>query len=1641
MTKPARRSRQSRRAVRLDFAAIEIAGALLPPEIVTRAAAFDLPDQSDEGYGILRGLKLRDEIARYYQIALAHWERFDAARDGNVSAPQPFVLDLLKDCFGFANIAETGPVMLSERRFPIRHASHNGRVPIVIAPLAPAESRKAGIDEAISLFGDETRRRSASQLLQEYLNADEDALWGIASDGCTLRLMRDNVSLTRPAWIEADLEKILTEGLFADFSALWLLIHASRFGAMDASPSDCPLERWRERGRIDGSAAKEKLRLGVEAALLELGAGFLENPANGELRDALITGKITRQAYYEELLRLVYRLIFLFAAEDRDLLHIPNAPDTARKAYWSGYAVGRLRDRCTRNTSLDRHHDAWDGLRALFDALATGEPRLGLAALGGLFTPSNLTDLIRSRIANRRLLKAVWHLSWFRPDAQPMTRVNWRDMQTEELGSVYESLLELIPLVHLETRTFAFAVGDATNRGNERKTTGSYYTPDSLVQLLLTTTLDPVLDAAESRNPSNPAAEILKLSIIDPACGSGHFLLAAARRAATRIARHRSPGAPSQEAFQHALREVVSNCIFGADRNPMAVELCKVALWIEALEPGKPLSFLDARIRCGDSLIGVFDYGMLRAGLPDEAFDPLTGDDKAVAKAYKAINRQQRDGVGASGLIKELSAPASITDGAARVLVMPEDTLEEVEAKSHAWDRLLRDPRRLALKTACDMYVAAFLLPKTGDVPDPLHTATLPLPTTEAVWRTVRGGDAQSSVHAFCMKAAEANRVFHWPLEFPAVISRGGFDAVVGNPPWERIKLQEQEFFAARDAEVATAPNKAERDKLIKTLKKAEPGTPQARLSEEFEFTKRASEAASVFVRKTGRFPLTGTGDVNTYALFAEHFARLARAPQNAGLARSMVQVITDTGGVRPPPPGRAGIIVPTGIATDSSTSAFFGDLVARNRLAALYSFYEVRKWFKDTDERKPFCIFVVANHKGAIPVMFNIQNIDEVYQEERKVLLNADDFKFFNPNTLTAPLFRARADLDLTRKLYRAAPVLIRERGDQADGDENPWGITFQRLFDMSTDSRHFKTAAQLSEQGYCRIGSNWRHEGGHIYVPLYEAKMIHHFDHRFGSFAGLKSRPADGSLPETPDRAKANPDYETDPWYWVPEDETSLRVARVPSRLKQYFRKENAEGCLKVLAEWVLGTLEPGELETANLAHTLLIAEVRLRDLLGERALQRDIVGARITTWLGKVAAGARKMQRETPLSEDDLAFFKDASSDPLVLTGALIDRKQPRWLMGWRDFTNSTSERTVIASVFPRVGTGDTLLLKHQQQHAPVAAALNACLCSITLDYICRQKIGGTHLKYNIFKQNAVLAPEQFTSGEIAFITPRVLELTYTTHSMRCWAEDLGHVGAPFAYDPDRRVQLRAELDAFFARKYDLSRDKLRYILDPADTHGESYPSETFRVLKRNEIERYGEYRTQRLVLEAFDSLTAMSFGGVPFQVNTSQERAAPLPDLAWAHPAQPQTGDTGAALAAILKALEGPRANRDIRLASALMLEPRLLVPLLRDEQASEWRRLVGPEADPLDGNVTAFATRINAAWAAAVLDHRGNGRLDEDLSNGTWAPGSGLDAIYTSGWPDGRAGFVLAALRDMDVGTAMTSLPYEIRDWISNAAAA
>ena len=1603
------------RRTTLAFDALTLEGNLIAPAMLAKVAAREAGGQAEADYGIKKGLTLRDEIARYFRIAQALFDDLHTAPEPSTAATITFVEALLRDVFEFGDVARAGTRTLNDREYAVTLEAKGGRVPVVAVP--PSDD----LDRASDHLPTDSRRRSAASAIQDWLNANDDALWGLCTNGDRLRLVRDNASLTRPAYIEADLARMFEDDAFADFTAFWLLVHASRFGAVGTPVTDCALERWRDAGAKEGVAAKKRLGASVELALLALGGGFLSHPGNADLRARLEKGELPLADYFSQLLRVIYRLIFLLAAEDRNLLHPPKVSASARTLYAQGYSLSQLRERAIRRASWDRHTDQWEGLRIVFASLASGESRLGLPALGGLFAPGAIPDLDVAALPNRALMEAIYRLAWLSED-DGIVLVNWRDMETEELGSVYEGLLELTPRLTDEGRGFAFAEG-AETRGNARKTSGSYYTPDSLVQLLLDSALDPVLDRVE-READDVAAALLGVTVIDPACGSGHFLLAAARRLATRLARSRAGGVASAEDYRHALRDVVRSCIHGVDLNPMAVELCKVALWIEALEPGRPLSFLENHIRCGDSLVGVFDYGTLKKGLPDEAFDPLTGDDKAVAKAYAVINKEQRDGKTASGLIGELRMPAEITSGAERLLSMPEDTLEEIEAKRKAFERLISGQTWWRLKAACDMYVAAFLMPKTGEIPDPRKAARLLVPTTEAIWRTVQGGDIRGDVQAAAIDFAERNSAFHWPLEFPLHMAKGGFDAVVGNPPWERIKLQEQEFFAARDAEIAMAPNKSERDKLIKELKKAEPGTAEARLSAEFDLAKRSAEAASVFVRKTGRYPLTGTGDVNTYALFAEHFARLARKGTDAS------------------PSGRAGVIVPTGIATDSSTSAFFGDLVAGNKLAALYDFENREKLFPAVDSRVKFSILAIGQADRARFAAF-LLNPAGLEEAERQVELVPDDFRLFNPNTLTAPLFRSRHDKELTRKLYRAAPVLIRERSEHSDGDDNPWGISIQsRLWHMAEDSAWFLTGEQLSGQGFYRDGPDWQHQDGRRYVPLFEAKMIHHFDHRFGSYAGLDARPGDGSLPETPASLKANTNYEAEPWYWVPEEETKLRVARVPTRLKQYFRKENTTGCLKVLAEWVLGSLDTTSLGSTQVTKYLL-------ETLGESAISRDVIGAKVTTWLNKVEVGARKMQRETPLSEDDLAFIRQGPSAPLELSGALIDRKQPRWLMGWRDICRSTDERTVVGGVYPKAGSGHNLPVWHPDYGlgADLIAALVADLSSMALDYAARQKVAGTHLNFFYAEQLPVLAPHQFTREDLAFITPRVLELTYTSHSMAKWAEDLGHTGTPFGFDPERRATLRADLDAFFARKYGLSRDELRYILDPADVKSEAYPSETFRGLKRNEEAAFGEYRTQRLVLDAWDRMergglrdtfpTIVVAGTPEPKPFVARIDPATLPDNAWVRPRTDPSAETGLFLAALLKTMDGPLTIREMRMAAVLGLEPRVFGKVANDTKTLEWRRLVGTEAEPLPDNVWQLPSR-NSGWFEATLNLRGNGHMIEDLKAGTWAPGKGLDKFETAGWADGRAEMVLDVVRQMAAEDAVERLPVELKEWVNAA---
>lgn len=1582
---------------------LTLEGNLIAPAMVASIDRRQASEQTEADYRIRKGLTIREEISTAFRVGQSHFDAFAKLETPSVEATRRFARSFLAETFGFDDLVPADGVV---------SFLSGGRVPIVIVP--PSEEKLDRRSPTLST----DRSRSPAFALQDYLNDDDGALWGLVTNGAAIRLMRDNAALTRPAYIEADLAQIFANEDAASFAVLWSLIHRTRFGAAGTPATDCALERWRESGSREGEAIRDRLAGQVETALKALGSGFLE--ANPDLAARLKSGDLDLIEWFNELLRLVYRFIFLMVAEDRDLLHPETASPSARKLYAEGYSLAALRGQCIRAASWDRYHDRYEGVKVVFRALAQGLEALGLPGLGGLFGADKLPHLETARLRNRAFMEALYQLSWF-SDKAGMVPVNWRAMETEELGSVYESLLELQPQLGDDGKTLAFASEAAEQKGNQRKTTGSYYTPDSLVQLLLDTTLNPVLDEREAQ-AADPAEELLKLTVIDPACGSGHFLLAAARRIATRVARHRAGGIPSAADFRHALREVACCCLYGVDRNPMAVELTKVALWIEALEPGRPLAFFDAQIRCGDSLIGVFDRTMLREGLPDGAYKPLTGDDKELSRRYARLNREQRDRAkGQPLLFKSWSPPEILTERDRKLKGIKQDDLASVEAKARDFEAIRASNDWQRLKSASDLfisanfYMAAFFTPKSTGA-----AGTDAMPLTEHVWQAAGGQAPVEHLRRGATLTSEKVNAFHWFIEFPEIMERhGGFDIVIGNPPWERIKLQEQEFFAARSPAIASAPNKAERQKLIGNLEKADPESADGRLWRDFVFAKRTAEAASEFARSSGRYPLTGRGDVNTYALFAELFSRLAR------------------------PTGRAGVIVPTGIATDSTTQYFFSSLVASSRLASLYSFFEVRKVFLATDDRSSFCLLTIGRSNQGAEFAFSLLHTTDLANSERRFCLTPAEISTINPNTKTAPVFRSRADAELTAKLYSHASALIVERPQEEGGDINPWGITFQAMFHMSGDSGLFRTPVQMEADGWQRDGVGWQREaptGVERRVPLYEAKMIHQFDHRWATYGagvnGDEEGARDCTLVE-----KQNPDFEPSPRYWVPEDEVILRAARVPSALKSAVRLGRGEGgkgrrkanadaqesgsfaALKVLVTWLAGAIHAVEGTPAR--------EADLFRLLGRGQDWRGALKVSLERFLldPKTLATATEMQREIPLAASDLTFITEGPKNVLTLAELLIVAKQPRWLMGWRDISRSTDERTVIADVFPKVGTGDKILLMHPVAGPAQPAVMLALLNSLVFDFIARQKFGGTSLKYYYMKQFATLSPSAFSSEDLGFVTPRVLELTYTSHAMKPWAEDLGYSGQPFAWNDDRRAQLRSELDAFFARKYGLTEEDQRYVLDPAKVKGADYPSETFRVLKEKEIRLYGEYRTERLVLEAWQQAQRNQPDALPASIELPLLKD--LPDGVWAWPASTQPRNRLSYAAQYALWLMDPASDGErLPFVIASLAEPALLTPLLADTDRNQWVRLVGPEAQPAQGT-TRLRPPLNAAWRSMFEKLLTSGQLQEQ-ADGTWTRGSyfspaGLQVASADAL---RAAFVILAVRGLRLATLTAAVAAE-----------
>ena len=1307
---------------RRAFASIHTEGALLPVELLQRISENDkgLEELHPESYHLAPGEKVNETINRAWNRLSGLWVVFKAARirlgsndPGTTVTRERWLLPLFQE-LGFGRLSTAKAVEIEGKTYPISHVwrAANTAVPLHLVGCGiELDKRTPGAAGA--------SRSSPHSLMQEYLNRLDDLQWGVVSNGLGLRILRDNATLTRQAYIEFDLETLFDGEIYSDFVILWLLCHQSRFEIADKQ-TDSRLEKWSKSAQASGTRALDELRRGVEKSIECFGRCFLQHPANGELRSKLEKGQLSTQDYYRQLLRLVYRLIFLFVAEDRGLLLMPDAAVEARQRYQNFYSTMRLRGVAERQRG-SRHHDRYESLRLVMSLLGSGSgcAELGIPALGGfLFSARATADLNDAKLDNVALLGAVRWLAFIN-EGKIRRAVDYRNLGPEELGSVYESLLEMHPRLHSEAGTFELS----STAGNERKTTGSYYTPSSLILVLLDSALDPVIESClkGKRDAAQQEVALLGLKVCDPACGSGHFLVAAAHRMARRLATVRTgEGEPAPAAMRSALRSVISNCIYGVDINPMSVELCKVSLWMEALEPGKPLSFLDAHIQCGDSLVGVSPtlrpgsgQGLDISEIPDEAFNPAFGDDKATSSALKKRNKRERGGGNASkagqlGLRFEVTHMTSMDDlarwlaeRAEQVDTMPEDDSTQVQAKAKAFDDYHATSEYLKNRFELDLWTASFFwnIPKADG-------ETMLAPTQQELIQLRNGGELDSRLVERVKEISERLNFFHWELAFPKVFSgdNPGFDCVLGNPPWERIKLQEEEFFASRDPEIATAPNKSARQKLINALEQNNPT-----LARTFQSAKHIDDATSKFVRFSERFTLTAIGDVNTYALFAENFRSI--------LSKN----------------GRCGIIVPTGIATDDTTKLFFGDLVLKSAIVSLLDFENREAIFPGVHRSYKFSLFTYQIQPiQKSEFVFYALRAEHVKDPQRRFMLSPKEIELLNPNTRTMSIFRTSKDAELTRKIYlNAGGVLINE-----NLSINPWNAYYMRLVHMSDHAESLRFP--------------WEDKGDNWDIRVYEAKLIYMYDHRFATFENCKKKfLIDGQPRELQTIEKNDPAIYMSPRYFVPKELENELFAKYPT----YHRN----------------------------------------------------------------------------------------------------------WLLTWRGVARATDERTCIATVIPRTPASlGSPVLGFTADISPLVLLAN--LNSIVFDYTVRQKVGGIAISFYVFKQLPVLPPSAYTPADIDFIAPRVLELVYTANDLRPFAEDMGYHGEPFRWDdpPGRRAQIRAELDAYYARLYGLTRDELRYILDPKEVHGEGFPGETFRVLKDKENRQFGEYRTRRLVLEAWDCL---------------------------------------------------------------------------------------------------------------------------------------------------------------------------------------
>ena len=1042
------------------FTTIRAVGSALPADVLAATISdANLKGLTADDYHLELGVTPREAANRAWSVLTSAWlgyrEALSKLAEGDRAVGltrEKWLAVLLRELgFGRVPTRPAGGLTADDKSFPISHA-HDlaiGRVPLhLLGWGVPLDSRTPGQPGAAD--------RAPHAMVQEYLNRTDDALWAMVSNGRTLRLLRDSSTLIGQSYVEFDLESMFDGEIFSDFVALFLVCHASRFEPDqrdDATIADCWLERWRTYAAETGTRALQALSPGVKQAIEVLGTGFLRHPAN-DIHHQLVNRTLSERDVREALLRLVYRLLFCFVAEDRGLLLDPDGAPLAKQRYEQWFSMARLRRIATRRRG-SAHPDLWQAVSLVLDGLGQegGRPQLALPGLGGLFDAGEIDVFVGCQLANEPLLAAIRHLTVVQPvGGGPKRVIDYRNLGAEELGSIYESLLEFVPRYDRTTRTFTLE----SVVGNDRKTSGAYYTPSSLIDCLLDSALDPLLDEAE-RVP-DPEAAMLALTVCDPACGSGHFLVAAAKRIAARLASVRArsngnnTGEPTVIDGQRAMHDVVDRCIYGVDLNPMAVELAKVSLWLESVQPGRALSFLNAHIKVGNALLGTTPT-LIAAGLPDAAFTALDGDDKKLVPSIRRRNKQEREGQGnLFGQAGISVANTHIGRAVRQVEALPNSTLADVHLAQQRFREFDSSSELKRARAVADAWCAAFVAVKAPGQPEITHAT---------IARIADGGAPDAQIAEVLTRLSATYRFFHWHLEFPQIFTAsdqageegtgwtGGFSCVLGNPPWDTLSPDTREFFSDLVDDIRSLPPE-QKDQRIEELLHQE--SYRRRWTEH----QRYLFATAHFLKRSGRYRMfaegnLGKGDFNLYRMFVE-------------TALTVTQ-----------PDGIAAQVTPAGLYGGANASALRRHLLDHCRLRLLLGCENTGKsFFPDVHPQTWFAVYAarVGGRTTDISVCFGIGNPKDLPPPaSRIVTVSADVIRTQAPDTYAIPDLRNTFEMTVAAKLVSSFPAF----GQQ---DAGPPFRHYQREVDMGNDNHLF------SEE-----------PGG---LPLYEGRMIDAFDHR---------------------------------------------------------------------------------------------------------------------------------------------------------------------------------------------------------------------------------------------------------------------------------------------------------------------------------------------------------------------------------------------------------------------------------------------------------------------------------------------------------------------------------------------------------------